>query len=68
MMMVYLDHVNPNRKYSNMDCRACVQLPLDLYGVNPSIYNQTLKNPNVILVHLEASENSRNPDIGTIKK
>ena len=51
-----------------MTCRACIQLPLDVYGIDTSINTQMLKNPHDLLVHSAALENGRNPDIGTLKK
>ena len=51
-----------------MDCRACVQIPLDLYGLDSSIDTQMLKTPHDLLVHLEALGNGINPDIGKLKK
>ena len=51
-----------------MNFKACVQLPLYVDGVDSSINTQILKPPHDLLVHLEALENGRNPDIGTFKK
>ena len=50
-----------------MNYRACVKLPLDINGIYYRIYTKILKII-IIIVHLEALENGRNTDIGTIKK
>ena len=51
-----------------MTCRACIQLLLDLYGIDASIDTHMLENLHIILVHFAALDNGRNPDIGTLKK
>ena len=51
-----------------MTCKACVQLPLDVNGIDAIINTQMFKIPHDILVHLAALENGRSPVIGTLKK
>ena len=51
-----------------MTCRACIKLPLDVYGIDAIIDNKMLKPPYIILVHLADLDNGRNPYIGTLKK
>ena len=51
-----------------MTCRDCIQLPLNLYGIDSSIDNQMMKSPHDLLVHLVSLYNVINPDIGTLKK
>ena len=51
-----------------MNCRACVQLPLNVDGVDAIINTQMLENPHDILVHVAALDNGRNPYIGTLNK
>ena len=51
-----------------MTCRACVQLPLDVDGIDTSINTQILKTPRGLIVRLADLYNGRNPEIGTLKK
>ena len=51
-----------------MTCRACVQLPLYLDGIDAIIDTQMIKPLQMILVHLAALENGRKPYIDTPKK
>ena len=51
-----------------MPCRACVNIPLYLDGIDARIDTQIQKNPHTILVHLEDFYNGRKQDIGTLKK
>ena len=51
-----------------MTCRACLQIPLDLYGIYASTDTQMLKTPHELIVHLVVLYYGRNPDIGKIKK
>ena len=51
-----------------MTCRFCVQLPLDLDGVDDSINTQILKTPHILLSHLWALDNGRNSYIGKLRK
>ena len=51
-----------------MTCRAYVQLPLDLDGIDTRINNQIMENPHDLLFHLSDLDNVRNPDIGTLKR
>ena len=51
-----------------MTYRPCVQLPLDVDGIDARIDTQTMKTPHGLLVKLAALENLRKPDIGTLKK
>ena len=67
-MTVHLHQADPNCKYSRMTCRACIQLPLDVDGIDTSINNQNVKTPHYPLVHLAALENVRKPNIGTLNK
>ena len=68
MMVVHPDQADPNCKHSRMTCRACVQLILDVDGVDSIINTQMLKTPHDILVHLAALDHGRNPEFGTFKK
>ena len=68
MMMVHTDQADPKYKHSCITCRSCVQLTLDIYGVDARVYTKILKTTHILLVHLTALENGINPDIGTIKK
>ena len=63
-MTVHSDQADPNCNYSRMTCRACVQLPLDVYGIDTKI----LEKPHDLLVQLAALENGRNPYIYTLNK
>ena len=51
-----------------MTYRSCVQLPLDLYGIDASINTKILENPNTLLVHLADLDNGGKPYIVTLKK
>ena len=66
--MVNLEQADPKYKHSSMNCRSCVQLLLDVYGIDAIIENQMLKDPNYILVQFEYLGYGRNPDINTLKK
>ena len=68
MMTVQPYQADPNCNYSHMTCSACIQLTLDIYGIDAIIYTQILENPHILLVHLAALDNGRNSDIGTLKK
>ena len=68
MMTVHPYQADPNFDYSCMTCRACVQLPLDVDGIDASIDTQILKPPHILLVHLAALDNDRKPGIGALKK
>ena len=67
MMTVHPYQAGPNCNYSCITFRDCIQIPLDIDGIYASIDTQILKT-HIILVHLEALDNGRNPDIGTLKK
>ena len=67
-MAVQPYQADPNYKHSHMTCRACVQLPLDVDGIDTIINTQTLKTPHDLLAHLADLYNGRKPDIGTLKK
>ena len=67
-MMVHPDETSPNFSPICMDCRACIQLPLDVYGIDATIYIQMLNTLHILLVQLAYLENGRDPDIGTLKK
>ena len=62
------DQADPNCKHSRMNCRACVQLPLGLYGINSIINTQIMKTSHDLLSHLADLEDRINPDIVTLKK
>ena len=68
MMAVHPYQADSNCKHSHMTCRACVQLPLYVYGIDASSNNQIIKPPHYLIVHLAALDNGRKPDIGTLKK
>ena len=68
IMTVHPYQAGPNYKHISITCRACIQLPLYVNGINISIDTQMLQNPNYLPVHLVDLENGRNPDIGTLKK
>ena len=68
VMTVQPDQADPNCKNSRMTCRACVQLPLDVNGIEASINTKMLKIPHDIIVHLATLENAKKPHIGTLKK
>ena len=68
MMTVLPDQANTNCKYSLITCRACIQLPLYVYGIDASIDTHILKNTQTILVYLADLDNGRNPDIETLTK
>ena len=67
-MMVNPDQYDPKLKQSHMNCRECVQLPLDVYGIDSSIYTQMMRIRHDFLVHLDTLDYVRKPDIGTFKK
>ena len=66
MMMVHPDQTEPKYKHNRMTCRACVQLPLYVYGIDTSIDTQILKTPHILLFHLVAFDNGRKPYIVTL--
>ena len=68
MMAVHPEHADPNCKQSRMTFRACVKLPLYVYGIEAIINTPMPKTPQDILVHLAALENGINPKISTLKK
>ena len=68
MMTVHPDQADPEYNHSRMNCRVFFQLPLDVYSIDASIYNQVLKTLHIFLVHLVSFNNGINPDIGTLKK
>ena len=51
-----------------MTCRAYVQLPLDIYGIDNITDTLMLKILHILLDHLEALYNRLNLDIFTLKK
>ena len=65
--MVHPDQAVPNFSHSRMNCTDCIQLPLDVDGIDASINTHMLKK-YILLVHLAALDNGRNPDSGTLKK
>ena len=66
--MVHLYQAHPKYKYSCMTFRECIQLPLQVYGIDAIIDTQMLKTHHIILVHLVDLGNGRKPYIGTLKK
>ena len=68
VMTVHPNQADPNFKHSQMTCRACVQLLIDVDGVDARINTQMLISPHDLMVHLAALGNGRKPDIGTLKK
>ena len=68
MMTVQPYKADKNFNYSRMTCRACVQLPLNVGGIDSSIDTKILKNPHILLFQLVALDNFRKPDIGTLNK
>ena len=68
MMTVHTDQADPKCNHSCMTCRACIKLPLYVDGIDSSIDTQILEKYHILLVHLAALDNGRNPDIGTLKK
>ena len=68
MMTVHLGQTNTKCNYSRIIFRACIQLPLDIDGIDSKIDTQMIKNPHYLLFHLAALDNGRKPDIGTLKK
>ena len=67
-MAIHRYKTDPNCKQNCITCRACVQLPFDIYGIDASIDTKRLKNNHYILVHSKALDNGRDPDIGTLKE
>ena len=45
MMTANTDQADPNCKQNHMTCWVCIQLPLDVYGIDASINTQMIKNP-----------------------
>ena len=68
MMSVHPDQANPNYNYRRMTCRACIQPPLDVYGIDASINTHMLLKTHTLIVHFTALDNEIKPDIGTLKK
>ena len=68
MITVQPEQAGPNCKHSRMNCRACVQLLIDVDEIDVIINTQMLKKPHGLLVHLVALDNGEKPDIGTLKK
>ena len=68
VMTLYPDQADPSYNYSHMTCRACIQLPLDVDGIDTSIDTQMLKKPHIVLFRLSALYNGRKPYIGTLNK
>ena len=51
-----------------MTFRACIQLLLDVYGIDASIYTPVILKTHILIVHFLDLDNGRNPDIGTLNK
>ena len=66
--MVNPYQAGPNFKHIRITCRACIQLPLDVDGIDSRICDQMLNPPHYLLVHLVDLDNGRNTDIGTLMK
>ena len=68
MMTVHPDQDDPNCNHSQMNCRACIQLPLYVDGIYASIDTQMLKIPYSSIPLGVFFDNRINPDTGTFKK
>ena len=53
-MPVHLDQADTKFKHSRMTCNDCVQLLLDVDGIDARIDIQILKTPQILLLHLSA--------------
>ena len=51
IMMGNPDQDDLKYKHIQMNCKSCVQLSLDLYGIDTSINNQMLNTPHDHLVY-----------------
>ena len=67
-MMVPSGQDGPKFKCIHMTCRDCVQLPLDVDGIDSSIDTQMLKTPHVLLFQFASIYYGGNTYIGTLKK
>ena len=67
-MTVHPDQAGPNWNYSHIACRDCIQLPLDVYGIDAIIDTKILENSHTTLAHLVDLDKGRNPNIVTLKK
>ena len=68
MMTVHPYLAEQNCKHSRMTCRSCVQLLIDVDGIDASINTQIMKTLHDLLLHLAALDNGRNLDIGTLNQ
>ena len=68
VMMVHQDQADPKYNYICMTCRECIQLPLDVDGIDSIIDTHMLKKTHILLAQLAYWDNGRNPDIGILKK
>ena len=68
MITVHLDQADTNCNCIHVTCRACIQIPLDIDGIDSSIDTHMLVKTHILLVHLANLDNGRKPDIGTLKK
>ena len=68
MVTVHPYKANPNYKHSQMTCRAYIQLPLYVDGINYSIDTQMMKTPYILLLRLKDLDNGRKLYIVTLKK
>ena len=68
MMKFHPYQADKNCKQSHMDCRAGIQLSLDVDGIYDSIYTQMLKTSHYFIVHLADLDHGRKTEIGTLNK
>ena len=57
MMTIHPDRDDPNCKHSRMTCSSCIQLPLNVDGIDAIIDTQILTTPHDLLVQLSALDN-----------
>ena len=68
LMTVHPYQYDPNCKHSRIPFRECIQLPLDVYGIDAIIVPQIPGKLHIFLVPLVALDNGINPGRGTLKK
>ena len=68
MDTVHSEQADPKLNHIRMACRACVQLLLNVYGVDTSIDTEMLKTPKILLSLLVDLDNGRKPYIGILRK
>ena len=67
-MTAHPDQADPKFKHNPMTLRECAQFQLYADGIDAIIDNKMLKTLHIIIFHLAALENGRNPDISTLKE